>query len=203
MKDNYYSVLNMPPGKPKAVLQNYSNLTPWVQGLFFCHTYFAYIYNFYMFVLAFYKGYALQYPPGRQTWEMILIMSLPGLQHLRFFFGHWGVELGRPHDLFAFMLLSALTMLVLMYFLFNQAYIMPLDTSYLTIALFLVCLEAICGIINTLQTMKLMTLSVFQTCLLLVSIVLLLGAITILFLKELLPTEAWVEQYHMIKTVSQ
>eukprot|EP00441_Pelagodinium_beii_P027866 CAMPEP_0197655276 /NCGR_PEP_ID=MMETSP1338-20131121/39361_1 /TAXON_ID=43686 ORGANISM="Pelagodinium beii, Strain RCC1491" /NCGR_SAMPLE_ID=MMETSP1338 /ASSEMBLY_ACC=CAM_ASM_000754 /LENGTH=225 /DNA_ID=CAMNT_0043230901 /DNA_START=74 /DNA_END=751 /DNA_ORIENTATION=+ len=198
-KDNYYSVLNMPPGRPKSALSNYSNLTPWVRGLFFCHTYFAYVYTFYMFVLAFYKGYALQYPPGRQTWEMVLIMVLPAMQHLRFFFGHWGNELGRPHDLFAFMLFGTMTMLVLMYFLFYQAYIMPLDTSYLTIAVFIVAVEGICGIINSLQTMKLMSLSVCQISMLLISMTSLLGVITFFFLKELLPTEAWVEQYQIMK----
>ncbi|CAE8676757.1 unnamed protein product, partial [Polarella glacialis] len=122
---DFVSVLTSVPGV-KHGPAGYSNLTPWVKTFFFVHTYYVYIYVFYMFVLAFYKGYALEYPQALQSREILLIMTIPALQHLRFFFGHWGCELGMPADLCAFLALCSMTMFALMYFLFYQAYIMPL-----------------------------------------------------------------------------
>merc|ERR1719174_373819 len=94
----------------KKRLSSYTNLTPWVMRLFFVHTYYAYIYVFYMFVLAFYKGYALEFPDWRRWTEMVLVMFIPALQHLRFYFGYWGCELGMVHDLCFFILLCSVVM---------------------------------------------------------------------------------------------
>merc|ERR1719326_267677 len=129
---------------------------------FFVYTYYAYIYVFYMFVLAFYKGYALEYPDWRRWVEMVLIMVVPFFQHLRFYFGYWGCELGRCYDLCVFLLLCSIVMVVLMYFLFFQAYIMPLDSTFLFVAVVLVAVEGVCGAINALQAMKLGTASTEQ-----------------------------------------
>lgn len=196
--EQHSTVLSMPPGKPKQPLEGYVNLMPWMKNFSFVHTYLVYIYTFYMFVLAFYKGYALYYPERRQAWEMALIMCLPPLQHLRFFFGHWGNELGMPYDLAASLGLGTLTMSVLLYFLFYQAYIMPLDTSYLTIAVLAVGVESMCGIVNTLQMMKLSNLSCTETALVLLTITMVLATSALFIVKELLPAEDWEEEYYKL-----
>jgi len=116
----------------------------------------------------------------------------------RFFFGFWGNELGLVYDLFAFLSLCALTMVTLMYFLFHQAYIMPLDTSFLTLAVAAVAFEGLCGIINSLQAMKISNLTILQTVLLLISITAVLASQAAFITKELLPTEAQIEHHHRL-----
>ncbi|CAK9059789.1 unnamed protein product [Durusdinium trenchii] len=185
----YKTVLMCPPSSSRPKLPNYQNLTPWVRIFFFAHTYYAYIYTFYMFVFAFYKGYALYYPQNRKIWEIVGIMMLPCVQHLRFFFGHWGLELGLVYDLVAFLFLSSVKLLILMYFLFEQAYIMRLDVRFLTMAVAAVVVESVCGIINVLQTMKLATLNVTETILLLASVVSVLTVASYFVVEELLPSE--------------
>merc|ERR1719217_2038070 len=86
---------------------------------------------------------------------MVLIMLVPFLQHLRFYFGYWGCDAGGCHELCVFLLLCSLVMIVLMYFLFFQAYIMPLDSTFLFVAVVAVAVEGVCGAINALQAMKL------------------------------------------------
>eukprot|EP00930_Biecheleria_cincta_P002804 TRINITY_DN103796_c0_g1_i1.p1 TRINITY_DN103796_c0_g1~~TRINITY_DN103796_c0_g1_i1.p1 ORF type:complete len:219 (-),score=34.09 TRINITY_DN103796_c0_g1_i1:115-771(-) len=199
-QEQHSTVLSMPPGKPKRPLSGYVNLMPWVKHFSFVHTYFVYVFTFYMFVLAFYKGYALYYPEGRQAWEMALIMCLPPLQHLRFFFGHWGNELGMPYDLAAFLGLCALTMIALFYFLFYQAYVMPLDTNYLTVAVLAIGVEGFCGIMNILQTMKLSNLTWAETMLALFAVFMVLATSTVFIVKELLPAESWEEHYYKLIT---
>mmetsp|Transcript_47439 Transcript_47439/g.85406 ORF Transcript_47439/g.85406 Transcript_47439/m.85406 type:complete len:256 (+) Transcript_47439:204-971(+) len=195
---DFVSVLTSVPGV-KHGPAGYSNLTPWVKTFFFVHTYYVYIYVFYMFVLAFYKGYALEYPQALQSREILLIMTIPALQHLRFFFGHWGCELGMPADLCAFLALCSMTMFALMYFLFYQAYIMPLDTTFLSVAVAAVGIEGLCGIINSLQTMKVMSLSTLQYIILLIGILAVLATGVVFIVKEMLPREDWVEQYRYVR----
>mmetsp|Transcript_58783 Transcript_58783/g.170546 ORF Transcript_58783/g.170546 Transcript_58783/m.170546 type:complete len:228 (+) Transcript_58783:153-836(+) len=148
------SILQAPPGIMPATKGGYSNVTPWIAKLFFAHSYFVYIYVFYMFVFAFYKGYTLEYPSERVWQEMVGIMAIPFFQHLRFYFGFWGCELGLVYDLSAFSFLNAVVMTLLMYFLFFQAYIFPIDSDFLTVAILLVMLESCCGIVNMLPAMK-------------------------------------------------
>ncbi|CAE6969862.1 85P [Symbiodinium sp. CCMP2456] len=193
----YTSVLHLPPCRSKQSLPNYQNLTPCVKSFFFAHTYLVYVYTFYMFVFAFYKGYALQYPKGRAAWELVLIMTLPCLQHLRFYFGYWGLELGMVYDISFFLLLSSITITVLTYFLFFQAYIMPLEMSILTIAIAAVIVESVCGIINVLQTLKLAPLTFFQTLLLLSAIISVIMVTSGFLVKELLPNEITFDHYWM------
>eukprot|EP00927_Polykrikos_kofoidii_P086357 TRINITY_DN9649_c0_g1_i2.p1 TRINITY_DN9649_c0_g1~~TRINITY_DN9649_c0_g1_i2.p1 ORF type:complete len:236 (+),score=40.75 TRINITY_DN9649_c0_g1_i2:85-792(+) len=176
---------------------SYVNLTPWVMKLIFLHTYYAYIYIFYMFVLAFYKGYALVYPDWRRSIEMVLIMLVPFLQHLRFYFGHWGCELGMPHDLCFFMLLCSVVMVVLMYFLFFQAYIMPLDSTFLFVAIAIVSVEGICGAINALQVMKLRTATSMQIVGLTFSVVVLFCTVTLFISRQLMPQEGVVQEMRL------
>mmetsp|Transcript_111488 Transcript_111488/g.296299 ORF Transcript_111488/g.296299 Transcript_111488/m.296299 type:complete len:255 (-) Transcript_111488:56-820(-) len=183
------TVLQTAPGAPKQGPDEYINLTPWVSRLFFVHTYYAYVYVFYMFVLAFYKGYALQYPDWLRWVEMVLIMALPILQHLRFFFGYWGCELGMFYDLCIFVFLCGITMLVLMYFLFFQAYLTPLDTTFIFIAVALVAVEGVCGAINALQTIKLQYSTYLQLFFMAASVMLLLAAVSAFVVRELLPKE--------------
>eukprot|EP00927_Polykrikos_kofoidii_P003739 TRINITY_DN11510_c0_g3_i1.p1 TRINITY_DN11510_c0_g3~~TRINITY_DN11510_c0_g3_i1.p1 ORF type:complete len:253 (+),score=37.74 TRINITY_DN11510_c0_g3_i1:37-759(+) len=176
---------------------SYVNLTPWVMKVFFVHTYYAYIYVFYMFVLAFYKGYALEYPYWRHRVEMVLIMLVPFLQHLRFYFGYWGCELGMPHDLCVFLLLCSVVMVVLMYFLFFQAYIMPLDSTFLFAAVSIVAVEGVCGAMNALQLMKLNKSSTLQLICLTVSVLLLFSTVSLFIVRELLPHEAVVQELRL------
>mmetsp|Transcript_106017 Transcript_106017/g.310050 ORF Transcript_106017/g.310050 Transcript_106017/m.310050 type:complete len:248 (-) Transcript_106017:86-829(-) len=188
------TVLHTSPGAPNMGPEAYTNVTPWITKLFFVHTYYAYIYTFYMFMLAFYKGYALEYTTFRRIGEMVCIVVLPVLQHLRFFFGYWGNELGMIYDLCIFVMLSGVTMLVLMFFLFLQAYIMPFDSTFLFIAVVVVAVEGVCGAINTLQTVKLQTTTCFQIMMVAASITGLLTAISLFIVRELLPRETVVEE---------
>mmetsp|Transcript_1676 Transcript_1676/g.4252 ORF Transcript_1676/g.4252 Transcript_1676/m.4252 type:complete len:231 (+) Transcript_1676:98-790(+) len=192
----YNTVLHLPPCRSKQGLPNYQNLTPCVRTFFFVHTYLVYVYTFYMFVFAFYKGYALQYPAGRESWEIVLIMTLPCLQHLRFFFGYWGLELGLVYDVSIFLLLTTMTITVLSYFLFFQAYMMPLEMSILTIAVAAVIVEGVCGIINSLQTLKLAPATRSQTTLL-ASMVSVIFVTSVFLVKELLPNEISFDHYWM------
>jgi hypothetical protein len=178
---------------------SYFNLTPYVKSMFFLHSYFAYVYVFYMFVFAFYKGYALQYPPFRHKIEIVLIMTIPLMQHFRFFFGYWGCEKGHPLDLCLFLVLNSTMMAVLTYFLFYQCYIMPLDTTFISIAMVAVAAEGLCGIINALQTLKLRRLGVGMQFSILASIIGLLAMSAWFLLKEMLPKEAWIEEYRFVK----
>lgn len=184
----YKSVLGCPPNS-RGKLPRYQNLTPWVGIFFFVHTYYAYVYTFYMFVFAFYKGYALKYPKNREMYEIAMIMMLPFVQHLRFFFGHWGMELGLVYDLSAFLILSSVKICMLMYFLFLQAFIMRLDMRFLTVAVAAVVVESICGIINVLQTLKLASLTIGETVLILASVVAVLTVASYFVVEELLPNE--------------
>jgi|EP00927_Polykrikos_kofoidii_P003740 hypothetical protein len=168
----------------------YVNLTPWVTRLIFVHTYYAYTYVFYMFVLAFYKGYALEYTHARRWIEMVLIMVVPFLQHLRFYFGYWGCELGRPLDLWMFLVLCSVVMVVLMYFLFYQAYIMPFDNTFLLIAIGIVGVEGVCGSVNSLQLLKLRNHSTIQLLGLLIGVLLHLGTVAVYIGLEILQLEA-------------
>mmetsp|Transcript_110395 Transcript_110395/g.235765 ORF Transcript_110395/g.235765 Transcript_110395/m.235765 type:complete len:255 (+) Transcript_110395:88-852(+) len=195
------SVLQAAPGVPGQGPPNYTNLTPWVAKVFFMHTYYAYVYVFYMFVLAFYKGYALEYPDWRRWFEMVLIMIIPGLQHLRFYFGYWGCEHGMCVDLASFLFLCSAIMFLLMYFLFKQAYILPLDTTFLFIAVVIVGVEGVCGAINMLQTLKIQSTSLWQLVMMSVSIVLLLATVILFCVWELLPREAMVEELHFMDNV--
>jgi len=171
----------------KQPQNGYINVTPWVQRLFFVHTYFVYIYVFYMFVLAFYKGYALEYPRYRLWLEMLMLTVIPALQHIRFYFGHWGCEYGLVWDLCLFCIFGSLTMLLLAYFLFFQAYVMPLDTNFLQAALAILVFEGLCGCVNGLQTLKLATTTGFQVFLLWVSMVSFLGFCCLLTKWQLSP----------------
>lgn len=195
------SVLCTAPGTKNLVDVHYTNLTPWVTRLFFVHTYFAYVYVFYMFVLAFYKGYALEYPDMRRAFEMTLIMLIPGFQHLRFYFGYWGCELGMTNDLCVFVFLCSGVMVLLMYFQFMQAYILPFESTFLFVAVSLVGVEGICGILNLLQTIKLQSSNWFQLCIVTFSVMLLLLVETSYMVRELLPHEAEVEDIRYSKAV--
>merc|ERR1719487_1670435 len=103
-------------------------------------------------------------------------MLVPFLQHLRFYFGYWGCELGMCHDLCVFLLLCSVVMVVLMYFLFFQAYIMPLDSTFLFIAVVIVAVEGVCGAINALQTLKIQSTTTCQMVMMSGSILLLLAS---------------------------
>mmetsp|Transcript_81554 Transcript_81554/g.243137 ORF Transcript_81554/g.243137 Transcript_81554/m.243137 type:complete len:242 (-) Transcript_81554:26-751(-) len=188
------TILQTAPGAPKQGPEEYTNLTPWIAKLFFLHTYYAYIYVFYMFVLAFYKGYALEYPDWRRWFEMVLIMLLPVMQHLRFFFGYWGCELGMFYDLTIFVFLCSMVMLVLMYFLFLQAYIMPFDTTFLFVSVIIVGVEGVCGAMNGLQSIKLQSSSCSQILLMSAAVLMLLTALAMFIVRELTPREALVEE---------
>eukprot|EP00929_Paragymnodinium_shiwhaense_P106007 TRINITY_DN7109_c0_g1_i1.p1 TRINITY_DN7109_c0_g1~~TRINITY_DN7109_c0_g1_i1.p1 ORF type:complete len:219 (+),score=47.41 TRINITY_DN7109_c0_g1_i1:94-750(+) len=179
----------------------YTNLTPWVMRVFFVHTYYAYIYVFYMFVLAFYKGYALEYPDWRRWVEMVLIMLVPLLQHLRFYFGYWGCQVGKCNDLCVFLLLCSVVMVLLMYFLFFQAYIMPLDSTLLFIATVVVGLEGICGAINALQAMKLEAAGTGQLVGLTISVLLLFTTVSLFIVREILPHESVAQELRLASDV--
>lgn len=191
------SVLRTAPGLNKRGHESYANVTPWVIRVFFVHTYYAYIYVFYMFVLAFYKGYALEYPEWRRWSEMVLIMFIPAMQHLRFYFGYWGCELGMAHDLCFFLLLCSVTMWLLLYFLCFQAYIMPLDSTFLFVAILVVILEGLCGSVNALQTLKLPTTTKWQMAMLSMCILNLLAVVTVFVCRELRFHEALMDSYKL------
>jgi len=195
-----HTVLQTAPGAPRQSPASYTNVTPWVTRVFFVHTYYAYIYVFYMFVLAFYKGYALEYPDWRRWMEMVFIMFIPALQHLRFYFGYWGCELGMAQDLCFFIVLCSLVMLVLMYFLFMQAYIVPLDGTLLFVAVVAVGVEGVCGAINALQTLKAQSSSLGQLVAMSASILLLFASLALFAFRELLPHEAVVEEVRWSQT---
>mmetsp|Transcript_99063 Transcript_99063/g.212210 ORF Transcript_99063/g.212210 Transcript_99063/m.212210 type:complete len:232 (+) Transcript_99063:61-756(+) len=131
----------------------FANLTPWVHSLFFIHTYFCYIFVFYMFLMIFYKGYALEFPAYRKQQEMALLMSIPILQHAFFYFGHWGNHHGSQKDLCLFLCFATWLMWSLMYFLFRQAYIMPLESRICFLNAVIVAVEGFCGVVNLLQTL--------------------------------------------------
>mmetsp|Transcript_36655 Transcript_36655/g.83051 ORF Transcript_36655/g.83051 Transcript_36655/m.83051 type:complete len:219 (-) Transcript_36655:107-763(-) len=131
--------------------QSFSNVTPWVLNLFFCHTYYAYVCVFYLFVLAYYKGFAMQYPRMRKMEEMVLVMLLPVIQHLRFYLGYWGCQLGEPFYLVGFLSLCVVLSWVFFYFLFMQAYILPFEGTLLYPTLAGVFVEGACGMINIIR----------------------------------------------------
>mmetsp|Transcript_31253 Transcript_31253/g.71357 ORF Transcript_31253/g.71357 Transcript_31253/m.71357 type:complete len:217 (-) Transcript_31253:73-723(-) len=131
--------------------QSFANVTPWVLNLFFFHTYYAYICVFYLFVLAYYKGFAMQYPRYRRASEMILVMALPVTQHLRFYLGYWGCQHGEAFYLVGFLFLSVALSWAMFYFLFLQAYIMPLESALLYPAVAAVFVEGACGMINAIR----------------------------------------------------
>jgi len=173
-----------------AKFVSYANLTPWVTQLFFLHTYYAYISVFFMFLLMFYKGYALEYPPLRRVEEMVLIMVIPVLQHIRFYFGFWGCEGGGARELCVFVLFCTTLLWVLMYFLFRQAYILPLDAMITTIAVAFVLIEGFCGIINLLQSVKLHTLHKVEVVAAAVNIICFLVTTVMFVMCELSPSAA-------------
>ena len=189
----YKTVLMCPPSSSKKRLSNgvatYENLTPWVKSFSFGHTYYSYIYVFYMFVFAFYKGYALSFPKFREIIEIFLIMALPWVQHVRFFFGYWGMECGMVYDLAAFLSLCTLQLIIIMYFLMHQAYIMTWDVKFLTIAVAAVVIESTCGTINMLQTLKLASLTAVEGFVLLASAVSVLTTASYFLVCEIFPTE--------------
>lgn len=170
---------------PSGVEKTNGNLTPWIKSLFFAHTYYVYIYTFYLFILAFYKSYALEFDNLRKTAELLGIMCIPALQHVRFYFGYWGCELSTYSDITTFIFMCSFVMLVLMYFCFKQAYVMPLDSDLLCIGIGLVIVEGICGIVNSLQVLKSKSLSCCQTILLSISIIMLISIIIFFILQYL------------------
>mmetsp|Transcript_5352 Transcript_5352/g.11835 ORF Transcript_5352/g.11835 Transcript_5352/m.11835 type:complete len:220 (+) Transcript_5352:49-708(+) len=131
--------------------QSFANVTPWVLNLFFFHTYYAYICVFYLFVLAYYKGFAMQYPRFRRAQEMVLVMVLPVTQHLRFYLGYWGCQVGEPYYLVGFLFLCVGLSWAFFYFLFLQAYIMPLESALVYPTVIGVFVEAGCGMINAIR----------------------------------------------------
>mmetsp|Transcript_63285 Transcript_63285/g.98434 ORF Transcript_63285/g.98434 Transcript_63285/m.98434 type:complete len:230 (+) Transcript_63285:77-766(+) len=178
---SYYS-----PQKAPA----YTNLTPWVTRCFFVHSYYAYVFVFYLFLLMFYKGYALEYPAWRRPEEMILIMVIPALQHMRFYYGYWGCEKGSPRDLTIFLFFCTCVMWMLMYFLFKQAYILPLDAMLSSVAVFIVVIEGFCGIINILQTVKIRTQSTLEVLAVVFNILCFLSTVIAFLIFEISPNLA-------------
>ncbi|CAK0889297.1 unnamed protein product [Prorocentrum cordatum] len=137
---------------PLAKRSSYSNLTPWVETLLFVHTYFAYTFVFYMLLLVFYKGYALEYPTGRQQREMLLVMIIPVMHHAQFYFANEGMGKGSQRDLCVFIFFCTCMLWILMYFLFWQAYVVPLESKLCFVSAVLVAAEGMCGVVNVLQT---------------------------------------------------
>ena len=150
-----------------------------------------------MFVLAFYQGYALEYPDWRRWAEMVLIMLVPFLQHLRFYFGYWGCEGGGCNDLCVFLLLCSVVMVLLMYFLFFQASIMPLDSTFVLVAFVAVAAAGVCGAINALQAVKLHDSNTKQLVGITASVMLLFATVTLFVVRELLPHEALVHELRL------
>jgi len=189
---DYSSVLLTAPGMRKRFA--YANLTPWVSKLFFVHTYYVYIYVFLLFVLLFYKGYALEYPMSRRWYDMVMCMLLPPVQHLRFYFGHWGCQLGMWVDLSLFLCLCGLTNCLLMYFQYGQAYIMPMDSTLMFTALCIVSVEGMCGCINILQMLKTQVVSCPRMVTMSVSIFVFLLSMAIFVVQTLIPHQAYVQE---------
>jgi len=190
------SILCTAPGAWSLGTPLYSNVAPWVTKHFFVHSYYAYVYVFFMFVLAFYKGYTLEYPGSRQVCELLLIMSLPALQHLRFFFGYAACDHGMFYDLCAFLALCSVVNWILMYFLFMQAYIIPLETTFLSIAMTLVLVESFVGVVNTMQAMKLQRCSGARLVCAWLLIVMLLATLVAFVTQQLLPRTQQVEELY-------
>jgi len=166
----------------------YSNLTPWLKTLFFIHTYFDYIFVFYMFLMCFYKGYALEYPWARRQAEMGLVMFLPLMSHSTFYFGHSGCETGEKVDLCIFLFSISGKMWAIMYFLFKQAYIFHMDIKLCFIAELVTGIEGACGVMNILQTINRKSGKLYTAT---VSVCVLLFIITAVFLLVL---ECWPAQ---------
>jgi len=169
----------------------FTNLTPWVHSLFFIHTYFCYIFVFYMFLMIFYKGYALEFPPYRKQQEMALFMTIPILQHALFYFGYWGNRYGAKKDLCLFLCFATWLMWSLMYFLFRQAYIMPLESRICFLNAVIVAVEGFCGVINTLQTLftqpRTASSSLVVTMVITINVICFLVSIFFLIFLELMP----------------
>jgi hypothetical protein len=166
---------------------DFHNLTPWVTTVFFLHSYFCYLYVFFMIVFSYFKSYALEHPEWRKWTEILLIISIPGLQHARFFFGYWGCQLGLPIDIAVFLSFCPIVMSLLMYFRFNQMYILPIEHTLLFIALWLVALEAFSGVVNALQVLKIMPCRLLHRFALWLSICCSLAAVVVLVLLEMTP----------------
>jgi hypothetical protein len=189
------TVLETAPGMSQIAPKHSCNLTPWVTRFFFMHTYYVYTYVFYMFVLAFYKGYALEYPASTRWMEMALIMTFPLVHHLRFYFGYWGCEFGFVIDLCVFLTLCTLVMCQLMYFIFWQAYVMPTDLTVLFVGALAVCIEGLCGIVNALQALTLRQLSVMQRVMLSGCVMMSLASILCFAVVQMLPQQAVTEEW--------
>lgn len=183
----YSSVILMPQWDIKPGGSMFHNLTPWVTSVFFVHTYYCYLYSFFLIVFSYYKSYALEHPEWRKWLEIMLLISLPALQHMRFFFGYWACQLGFPVDLAIFLSLCPVVMSLLMYFRFDQMYILPLESTLLFIALWVIALEAFSGAINALQVLKITPLPFWQRMAVGLSILCSLAAVCILLLLELTP----------------
>merc|ERR1719218_348961 len=62
--------------------------------------------------------------------------------------------MGQSRDLCIFLFFCTCLLWMLMYFLFKQAYILPLDAMLSLVAVLIVVIEGFCGVINILQTIK-------------------------------------------------
>lgn len=190
----FSSILVSEPGCPRAAYLWHSNLTPFTEHLFFLHSYYDYILVFYLFSLAYYKGYALEYSEHVRIEEFAMILLLPALNHLRFFFGHWGFECGTPVDLAAFLLASVMVSLILTYFTCLQAYLVPLDHLVLQPGLILVVFEGLCGIINAMQALRHKSCSMLHCMLLYGGIMAFIAVQVFCLYVFLLPPDARLDQ---------
>merc|ERR1719195_1704151 len=79
-------------------------------------------------------------------------MFIPLVQHAFFYFGYFGCDKGTPMYLSLFVCISTGLLWILMYFLFRQAYIMPIESKLCFFSALLICVEGTCGLVNLLQT---------------------------------------------------
>eukprot|EP00747_Dinoflagellata_sp_TGD_P163116 gnl/TRDRNA2_/TRDRNA2_181462_c0_seq1.p1 gnl/TRDRNA2_/TRDRNA2_181462_c0~~gnl/TRDRNA2_/TRDRNA2_181462_c0_seq1.p1 ORF type:complete len:261 (-),score=49.04 gnl/TRDRNA2_/TRDRNA2_181462_c0_seq1:27-809(-) len=178
--------LSKPPG--------YVNLAPWATKLFFAHTYYAYFVTFVSYMLLFYKGYTLEYPAWRRPMEMCLVMCIPILQHVRFYFGHWCFDLGLAPDQSVFMVACAAVLWLHMYFLFKQAYMFPMEATLHRVEILLTTAEGLIGIFNVLQTVAMCKLSIQYKVSVWLSTLLFLTSATLFVVGSLHPGEGWIHE---------
>merc|ERR1719382_1442521 len=79
-------------------------------------------------------------------------MVIPVMHHAQFYYANEGMFKGSQRDLCVFIFFCTCMLWILMYFLFWQAYVVPLESKLCFVSAVLVAVEGMCGVVNVLQT---------------------------------------------------
>merc|ERR1719218_548840 len=107
--------------------------------------------------------------------------------------------MGQSRDLCIFLFFCTCLLWMLMYFLFKQAYILPLDAMLSLVAVVIVAIEGFCGVINILQTIKIHSQSTTYVLAVVINILCFLATVVAFLIFEISPNLA-LEEVHQVHT---